>query len=424
MMDVASGRPGDGRRAATATAMRTDAIADGVLGEPAIKIFKPGSEVVYTCEIYDGRGKRKDGFSTRATLIRDGRRSSRRRRRRSAAHRRTPSRSAPYRSAASCRSAAACRAAPTRCRSASAPRRATARDRHGVAVGRLRGALMQTRHSVAAFRRRRHRDRRARARNATGRIVAQQAATPAFDDQPTFRVGTRLATIDAVVVDDKGRHVTDLKPDDFEIVERGKSAGRPPGGLRPGRRTRPGTAVALPAATAPAAPRHAEAARSRPEPARRSAAPAPSPRPRHRRRRPRPVRRERRLRAPDARDVRRDQHSRPGDLVAIIRTAGGVGTLQQFTTDRRLLQRRHRSRALVARRAGRASAAFEAITPAVRAPAWSSGVGQSINALRDGGCDHGRHARRPRVRPARHRDRCRGASRVRVRLGGLRPRHP
>ena len=42
-------------------------------------------------------------------------------------------------------------------------------------------------------------------------------------DTPTFRVGTRLATIDAVVVDDKGRHVTDLKPEDFEIVERGKS---------------------------------------------------------------------------------------------------------------------------------------------------------------------------------------------------------
>src|SRR6185312_16510641 len=42
-------------------------------------------------------------------------------------------------------------------------------------------------------------------------------------DQPTFRVGTRLATIDAVVVDDKGRHVTDLTPDDFEIVERGKT---------------------------------------------------------------------------------------------------------------------------------------------------------------------------------------------------------
>ena len=69
MSPAGSGAPGE---PATATAMRTDMIADGVLGEPAIKIFKPGSEVAYTFEIYDGRGKRKDGFSTRATLIRDG----------------------------------------------------------------------------------------------------------------------------------------------------------------------------------------------------------------------------------------------------------------------------------------------------------------------------------------------------------------
>ena len=32
------------------------------------------------------------------------------------------------------------------------------------------------------------------------------------DEWPTFRAGTRLATIDAVVVDDQGRQVTDLKP--------------------------------------------------------------------------------------------------------------------------------------------------------------------------------------------------------------------
>ena len=32
-----------------------------------------------------------------------------------------------------------------------------------------------------------------------------------------------------------------------------------------------------------------------------------------------------------------DTQMEPGDLVAIVRTAGGVGTLQQFTTDRRLL---------------------------------------------------------------------------------------
>ena len=58
-------------------------------------------------------------------------------------------------------------------------------------------------------------------------VVVPRAQVPedaaARADTPTFRVGTRLATIDAVVVDDKGRHVTDLKPEDFEIVERGKS---------------------------------------------------------------------------------------------------------------------------------------------------------------------------------------------------------
>jgi VWFA-related protein len=70
MMDVASASaPTDGGQA---TPAGEDAIADGVLGEPAIKIFKPGSEVVYTCEIYDGRGKREEGFSTQATLLRDG----------------------------------------------------------------------------------------------------------------------------------------------------------------------------------------------------------------------------------------------------------------------------------------------------------------------------------------------------------------
>src|SRR5215207_3290108 len=31
-----------------------------------------------------------------------------------------------------------------------------------------------------------------------------------------------------------------------------------------------------------------------------------------------------------------DEQVQPGDLVAILRTAGGVGALQQFTTDRRM----------------------------------------------------------------------------------------
>ena len=57
-------------------------------------------------------------------------------------------------------------------------------------------------------------------------VVVPRAQIPEAQqptDTPTFRVGTRLATIDAVVVDDKGQHVTGLKPEDFEIVERGKT---------------------------------------------------------------------------------------------------------------------------------------------------------------------------------------------------------
>src|SRR3954453_14766961 len=53
-----------------------------------------------------------------------------------------------------------------------------------------------------------------------GAIVATQEPQ-APPDTPTFRVGTRLATIDAVVVDQKGKHVTDLTPADLEVVERG-----------------------------------------------------------------------------------------------------------------------------------------------------------------------------------------------------------
>ena len=53
----------------------------------------------------------------------------------------------------------------------------------------------------------------------------------------------------------------------------------------------------------------------------------------------------------------------PGDLVAIILTAGGVGTLQQFTTDRRLL---HAAIDCVrwSLQSRKGVGAFEAITPA------------------------------------------------------------
>ena len=83
-----------------------------------------------------------------------------------------------------------------------------------------------------------------------GAVVRAQQGPGSPDGQPTFRIGTRLATIDAVVVDDEGRHVTDLTPADFEIVERGNSQT-----VRQAVYVRvvnpPGTAVPVPTATAP-----------------------------------------------------------------------------------------------------------------------------------------------------------------------------
>ena len=144
MMDVESAPAQAGSPRRGHDAMRTDVIADGVLGEPAIKIFKPGSQVAYTFEIYDGRGKRKAGSRRRPRSCATARRSTRRRPRRSGPRRRTPGRSRRCRSAAAVARPGACRAAPIRCRSASRRTRARAQS-PGVAVGRFRGALMPAR---------------------------------------------------------------------------------------------------------------------------------------------------------------------------------------------------------------------------------------------------------------------------------------
>jgi VWFA-related protein len=164
-----------------------------------------------------------------------------------------------------------------------------------------------------------------------------RAGTLTADEFPTFKTGTRLAVIDAVVVDDQGRHVTDLSPTDFEVVERGNNQKvrqavyvrvvNPDGSVVP--------ATVVPGITSPAA----APTRSRPLAAGASSLASPA--------------RAGRVIAIVVDDlglsfestayVRQmlsryvDSTVAPGDLVAIIRTAGGVGTLQQFTTDRRLL---------------------------------------------------------------------------------------
>jgi VWFA-related protein len=148
--------------------------------------------------------------------------------------------------------------------------------------------------------------------------------TKSSKDEPV-RISVTLVQVDAVVTDSKGHQVTDLKPEDFEILE----DGRPQritnfsyissGGSRPeaeaGRR---------PDKLAPPLP----AARLLPDQVRRTIA----------------------VVVDDldmsfvsmayTREALKKfvgEQMEPGDLVAIIRTGAGIGALQQFTTDKRQL---------------------------------------------------------------------------------------
>jgi VWFA-related protein len=138
------------------------------------------------------------------------------------------------------------------------------------------------------------------------------------------RVSSELVQVDAVVTDGKGHYVTDLTADDFEIVADGRKRAvtnfryvtldsTPP--------SPPPAATDTTAATAPRPPRGT-----------------------------RPVRSlaivvddlslsfESTVRTRMMLNRLVDESLGPGDLVAVLRTGGGMGSLQQFTTDRRLLK--------------------------------------------------------------------------------------
>src|SRR5689334_8131120 len=55
-------------------------------------------------------------------------------------------------------------------------------------------------------------------------FAQQPAPRPQADDEEeVVRITTNLVQVDAVVTDRDGRHVTDLRPEDFEISEDGKA---------------------------------------------------------------------------------------------------------------------------------------------------------------------------------------------------------
>ena len=147
-----------------------------------------------------------------------------------------------------------------------------------------------------------------------------------------FSVTSTLVQIDAVVLDDKGRQVTNLGPGDFEILIDGQ----------PQKITNFSYVRVTPGAA--------------PQPAQEEAKGNRLPRPEARRLPPQPEARREQVRRTivlmvddlglsfeSVAFVRRalhkfvEQQMQPGDLVAVCRTAAGSGALQTFTTDRSIL---------------------------------------------------------------------------------------
>ena len=168
-------------------------------------------------------------------------------------------------------------------------------------------------------------------------LLARQQSPSAAPNTQVFRTSATLVTVDAVVTDKTGRHVTDLTKEDFELVADGK------------RRTLRHV-VYVPLGSAPAVVQ--QPTQPSVEESRRTMAP-----PDGRTMTPSPIRAvspsTARVMAVVVDDlglsfestvaVRNslkkfiDRQVQSGDQVAILRTAGGVGALQQFTADRRLM---------------------------------------------------------------------------------------
>jgi VWFA-related protein len=141
------------------------------------------------------------------------------------------------------------------------------------------------------------------------------------DDQ-SIRLGVTLVQLDVVVTDDKGRQVTELKPDDFQLLEDGRA-----------QHISNFSYIALPTPTRTMSVRTEREGPALPE-----------------RLRPEQVRRTiafvvddlglsfenmPRIRTAIRKFV--NERMQSGDLVAILRTGAGIGALQQFTSDKRQL---------------------------------------------------------------------------------------
>jgi VWFA-related protein len=162
------------------------------------------------------------------------------------------------------------------------------------------------------------------------RPLAQRRSASQVDNEEVVRITTNLVQVDAVVTDKSGKHVSDLKPEEFEILEDG----------RPRQITN--FSYVLNEPTTLTAVRTTDSAGGTVD---KNVPPGPP-----RRLSPEHVLRTIALVVDDLglsfesmgqmRFALRkfvNEQMQPEDLVAIIRTGGNIGTLQQFTNDKRLL---------------------------------------------------------------------------------------
>lgn len=156
-------------------------------------------------------------------------------------------------------------------------------------------------------------------------VRAQTATpTPRSGDDDVVKISVNLIQVDVTVTDSKGNPVTDLKPEDFEILENGEKQKISNFSFVSAVRTR--AAEVKPVKDKVDIPVPPTAVRR--EDVRRTIALVVD---------------DLSLSFRSAYDVRRalrkyvDEQMRDGDLVAIIRTGSGTGALQQFTTDKQLL---------------------------------------------------------------------------------------
>lgn len=193
----------------------------------------------------------------------------------------------------------------------------------------------------------------------TAQVPAPSPAGKTNSQEDKLRITTNLVQLDVIVTDRDGKQVRDLRPEEFELTEDGKKQSITNFSYISNLPDSSTSGTIEPASTAPL-----QASKSATVS---SVSPAPL--------RPEQVRRTIAFLVDDLgvskesmTFVRKalkkfvDEQIQPGDLVVILRTSGGSGALQQFTTDKRVLYAAIENIRWLPRGRGNLSA-FDSISP-------------------------------------------------------------